>query len=451
MTRVTRSCAAAVVVAAYSLPVGAARLDLPQAVERALADNPALAAIAETRARVAGGIREARADAFPQLALVTAWSQARNPSLLNSPDFESILEQFPGGSFEPSTQELTRAVVEVTQPIWTFGKVGAAIDLAELAAQVAERRITVAELDTAQAVAEAYYRVLASRDALATIEADRQFRRRDLERVESLLAIGEATELERLRAEAAVAEVEPEVARRQGDVSIAETALRRLLALPAGEPLDLVAVAGEPDDAPAVEELVAAGLAARPEIADFELQLEIYDKRHAVTAAEGKPQIEFAGSWGREVRELDNFGDPLYSAWSAGLGLRWEFFDGGRRRGKLEQLASEQRQTALDLEDLRARIGLEIGQAAADYRTARARAAAARSSARVASEALRVARENYEQGIATQTDLLDAQSRATLADTLAVSSYYDALIQASRLARSVGQLPTAGWQAVAEN
>ncbi|KAB2963187.1 MAG: hypothetical protein F9K16_07260, partial [Thermoanaerobaculia bacterium] len=86
-----------------------------------------------------------------------------------------------------------------------------------------------------------------------------------------------------------------------------------------------------------------------------------------------------------------------------------------------------------------------------DYRTARARAAAARSSARVAREALRVARENYEQGVATQTDLLDAQSRSTLADTLAVSSYYDALIQASRLARSVGKLPTAGWQAVVEN
>src|SRR5690606_17186002 len=120
--------------------------------------NPVLAAVAETRRQVAGGIREARADAFPQIALVSSWSQSRSPSLLNSPEFGEILDQFPGASFEPATQELTRAVVEVTQPIWTFGKVGAAIDLAELAASVAEERVTTAELDTAQAVAETYYR-----------------------------------------------------------------------------------------------------------------------------------------------------------------------------------------------------------------------------------------------------------------------------------------------------
>ncbi len=430
--------------------VHAVQLDLPAAVDRAIEANPVLAAVAETRRQVAGGIREARADAFPQIALVSSWSQSRSPSLLNSPDFGEILDQFPGASFEPATQELTRAVVEVTQPIWTFGKVGAAIDLAELAASVAEERVTTAELDTAQAVAETYYRVLAAREGLATIEADREFRLRDLERVSSLLEIGEATELERLRAEAAVAEVEPEVARRQGEVSIVETQLRRLLALPADEPLDLVPVVGEPPVPPSVDELVAAGLDNRSEIDDLELQLEIFDKRRTVTVAEGRPQVEFAGSWGREVRRIDDFSDPLYSAWAASLGLRWELFDGGRRRGQIEQLASERRQTALTLDDLRARIGLEIGQTDADYRTARARAAAARSSALAAREALRVARENYEQGIATQTDLLDAQSRSTLADTLAVTTYYDTLVQASRLARSIGRMPTAGWSLVSE-
>jgi HAE1 family hydrophobic/amphiphilic exporter-1 len=436
---------AALAAAATPSSVAAAELDLPRAVELAFANNPALAAAREVGREVEGGIVEAKADAFPQIALDSSWGQSRSPSLLNSPDFEDIIEQFPGGSFEPSTQELSRAVIEITQPIWTFGKVGAAIDLAELVADAAGAQISTAELDTAAAVAEAYYRLLAAREGLATIEADREFRRRDLERVASLLEIGEATELEQLRAEAALVEVEPEVAARQGQVAVAETTLRRLLALPAGEPLTLVEVGGELADPPAIEALVEAGLASRPELADLDLQVAIYEKRQTITRAEGKPQVEFTGHWGREVREIENVDDPLYSAWAFGVGLRWEFFDGGRRRGQVAQLESQRRQTELRLEDLRATIRLEIDQARTDYRTATARADAARASAAAAREALRVARESYEQGVANQTDLLDAQSRATQAETVAVSSFYEALIQASRLARAVGKLPTAGW------
>jgi outer membrane protein TolC len=227
--------------------------------------------------------------------------------------------------------------------------------------------------------------------------------------------------------------------------------LRRLLALPAGEPLALVGIDGALPEPPASEALVEAGLAARPELTDLELQVAIYEKRETITRAEGKPQVEFTGSWGREVREIENVDDPLYSAWAFGVGLRWEFFDGGRRRGQVAQLESQRRQTELRLEDLRSTIRLEIDQARTDYRTATARAAAARASAAAAREALRVARESYEQGVANQTDLLDAQSRSTQAETVAVSSFYEALIQASRLARAVGKLPTAGWSTSPEN
>ncbi|GMU65535.1 MAG: transporter [Acidobacteriota bacterium] len=442
---------AALAAAVSAPPAAAAELDLPRAVELAFANNPALAAAREVRSQVEGGIVEAKADAFPQIALDSSWGQSRSPSLLNSPDFEDILEQFPGGSFEPSTQELSRAVIEVTQPIWTFGKVRAAIDLAELVADAAGAQVSTAELDTGNAVAEAYYRLLAAREGLTTIEADREFRRRDLERVASLLEIGEATELEQLRAGAALAEVEPEVAARQGQVAVAETTLRRLLALPPGEPLELVEVEQALPEAPAVEPLVEAGLAARPELADLGYQAAIFEKRKTVTRADGKPQVEFTGHWGREVREIENVDDPLYSTWAFGVGLRWEFFDGGRRRGQVAQLESERRQVELQLEDLRARIRLEIDQARSDYQTAIARAAAAEASAAAAREALRVARESYEQGVANQTDLLDAQSRATQAETIAVSSFYEALIQASRLARAVGRLPTAGWSSSPEN
>jgi len=440
----------AVALAALALPAEAATLDLERAIATALERNPGLRAVEETRAQVAGGVVEARADAFPQLALVSSWGRSRNPSLLNSPDFEDILEQFPSG-FEPSEQELSRTVIEVSQPIWTFGKLGAAIDLAEIVVDAAEAQIATARLDTALEVAEAYYAVLGAREGLATVESEREYRRGDLQRVEDLLEIGEATELERLRAVSALAEVEPEVARRQGLVAIAETRLRRALALAPDEPLELEAMARELPAEATREGLFDLAIANRPELADLAAQSDVYAQRKIITNAEGLPQIDFTGSYGREVREFGNFGDPLYSSWAFGVGLRWEFFDGGRRKGQVAQFESQRQQLMLRLEDLRSRVRLEVDQAWTDYRTARARSAAAEISANAAREAVRVARESYEQGVATQTDLLDAQSRAVNAEVLAINSFYEALIQASRLSRNLGRLPTEGWTVATEN
>jgi HAE1 family hydrophobic/amphiphilic exporter-1 len=429
----------------------AVELDLDRSVARALERNPALAAVEELRHQVAGGIREARADAFPQLAAASSWGQSRSPAFLNSPDFEDILEQFPGGAFEPSTQELYRAVVELSQPIWTFGKIGAAIDLAEIAAEAADAQIATARLDTARDAAEAYFGVLAAREGLATIEAESGFRRHDLERVESLLEIGEATELELLRARTSLVEIDPVVARRRGQVQIAESRLRQVLALEPDAELELAPAERELPEPPPIERLLAVALAARPELVDLARQEQAYAKQKQIERADGLPRLDLNGYWGREVRELDNVSDPLYDAWAVSLDLRWEFFDGGRRKGRIAQFESQRQQLALRRADFESRIDLENRQALAAYVTARARAAAARAAASTAREASRVARESYEQGVATQTDLLDAQSRAIAAEVVAVEAFYEALIEAARMARAAGLPPTLDWNRFPES
>ncbi|MGB5892342.1 MAG: TolC family protein, partial [Thermoanaerobaculia bacterium] len=79
-------------------------LELDQVVALALERNPGLQAVEERRDEVQAGVQEAWADAYPQLAFRSSWGRSRNPSLLNSPDFEEIIEQFP--DFSPAVQDL---------------------------------------------------------------------------------------------------------------------------------------------------------------------------------------------------------------------------------------------------------------------------------------------------------------------------------------------------------
>ena len=49
-------------------------------------------------------------------------------------------------------------------------------------------------------------------------------------------------------------------------------------------------------------------------------------------ALDGLPQIDLTGMYGHTVRLFDDIDDSRFKDWAVAIGMRWEFFDGGRRR-----------------------------------------------------------------------------------------------------------------------
>ena len=170
MRRLILTCA---VVVAMAAPRAGAEadpelLDLDRVVELALERNPTLKAVEAQQDEADAAIREAWADVYPQLDLDAGWNQNRNPALLNSPDFDEIIEQFP--DFSPSVQELYNWSIGLSQPLYQAGKIGAGIKLAKLVSQITEALIHTAQRDAGRCASEAYFRVLEAREGLATIE-----------------------------------------------------------------------------------------------------------------------------------------------------------------------------------------------------------------------------------------------------------------------------------------
>lgn len=434
---------AAVVSAA---PVDAIELNLNRTVELALAQNPGLQSAADRREEVASQIRQARADAFPQLTLVSSWDRARNPSLLNSKDFEEFLKQFPDGTFRPAEQTLYTAQVQVSQPLFTWGKIGAAIELAELATRAVGAQIDGAMLDTALSAVRAYLDLRSSRAALRVIELQEEAREAALEVVRARFAAGDATRLELLRAEAALAEVAPAVARTRGAVAVAESALRAVLGLEPGVPISVPDTPEQPPRTlPPSEVLVGAALMNRPELSDLHYQEEARERQRRVIQADGRPNADLTGAYGRQARLADDLTDSLFADWRVGVNLRWELFDGGRRRAQVAQVGSQIRQLRWQQREMRSTVAFQVEQAWHAAVAAAASWQAAEVAARATREASRIARENYEQGVALQADLLDTQQREIEAEVLAVTSFYEALSRHAELNRAVGLLPNEPW------
>ena len=124
----------------------------------------------------------------------------------------------------------------------------------------------------------------------------------------------------------------------------------------------------------------------------------------------------------------------------AGATLSWDVFEWGRTLDALRKRRRERnRRLALDATD--ARIAFDIARGRLDLDAAYEMLAVGASIC-AAEEAHRIQSVRYEQGDATTTDVLDAETelaRARLADASARYDYYIAIVS---LARAEGRLPT---------
>ncbi|MEM8993772.1 MAG: TolC family protein [Acidobacteriota bacterium] len=416
-------------------------LDLERVIALAIEHNAGFRAEQARRAEVEGAVVETAADAWPQVEVVSGWNRSRNPSLLNSPDFDDILEQFP--DFEPGEQELWNLGFTVEQPIWSGGKVRAALDLAKLVVDVTDAQIDTARLDLALEAAVLYYDWLRAERAIATLEAQRLSRRASLDVVEARYELDDATELERLQAVASLAEVAPAVANAEGNRRIAASRLRALLGLAPGSGVRLVdpAEIAAPAEPPPLDILIPLATAHRSELRELDLQLDAFDRQRETTAADGRPQIDLTGAYGHQVRLLDDLGDDLFADWRIGIGMSWSFFVGGRIRGQVAQVDAPRSQAKWRLEALRRQVVAELEAGRSAWATARERLAATEVASSAATEAVRVATESFRLGVALQADLLDAQDRAVAQELAAIEARYDLLLEDARLRRAVGLQP----------
>lgn len=419
-------------------------LDLDNVIQLALDRNPTLKSVEAQQDEANAAIREAWADVYPQLDFIAGWNQNRNPSLLNSPDFDDIIEQFP--DFSPSVTELYNWSVGLSQPLYQAGKIGAGIKLAKLVAQITEALIHTAQLDAGLFASEAYFRVLEAREGLETIEIQKNAREESLAVVQARYDLGEATKLELLQAQAALVELNPAVDTARGAVRVAQVNLRAALNMPLEQDIDVQEFDEPLPDIPTREGALQYALESRPEFTDLELRVEALDKQKKITRADGYPQFDLAGAYGNTSRETGNLTDTEYADWFVAIGLRWSFYDGGRRKAQVAQFDSQQTQLEYQIAALYNQVIQEVENALTEYEAALSRWDAAEISAQVAREANRVAQENYAEGVALQTELLTAQEREISAEVVRVQSYYSARISAARLARAVGVQADAAWR-----
>ncbi len=419
-----------------SEPVLKGNLSLQDAVKLALANNKSLLAVVEEKEIARGRIVESYSGALPEL---TATGRYVRLDEVVSFDIE-------GQNVSLGFEDNYSAGLEVKQPLYRGGAIGAAIRAAAIYACLSDETVRGKVQETIYEVTKAYFEVLlakhlyeANEQALRSAESHRAD-------VKEKLAQGVVSRLDVLRAEVDVSNFKAETIRQDNRVKLAETNLLKSMGVSQESGIvlsgELIYEAVETH----FEEAVRLACENRPDLREAELNVHLQEQALRVARSKYLPEIDlsFNQDWAQpdpHNSTLDEWGD----AWTAGVTVRWPLFDGMKREGRVQREKATLKQKKIRLADTEEQALLEIRQAVLNLRSAAEFVASQDLNQAKAKEAFNLVEIGYREGISSEVEVTDARAAFTKAVGLYYQAVYDHKIARLDLQKAVGTLgPSAG-------
>jgi outer membrane protein len=372
--------------------------------------------VAEYRAGAAdAGASRAQAHRLPTVGFSGSYDFTSEVTTIDLPGVPG----FAGRHITLGDENRYALALGVQMPVFTGGALTAAARAEGAAARAAAYDLEAEKLLVTHEVRAAFFRALGARAGVDVAGAATARLGRHVRYLKGQLEVGAASREMRVQAEAALAEAQRRELLAEDALATAELALGSLL----GRPGERVAPDGGLDE-PLVhdDEIGGAGVGEKPELAAASSRCE--QSRERTRAAKGSlmPSVSAAAAMNYGRPGVDLVQNEWMSWASAGVSVSWTLWDWGARRDEVR--AAEAAAQALEAQTSELNRRLENALA-----VARARLDLAREGLGVAADRLALERQRlelvtgrYDQGMATETELLDAQDDLAEADAAHASS-----------------------------
>jgi outer membrane protein len=409
-----------------------------EAVKLALERNPEVLIAQEEFDELKGKIAEVRSGAYPQVSLQGYGLRLRDPSILNSSSFDEVPKEFKD-ALVPRPSNMFDLGLNIKQPIYNAGKVRTALKLAKESLGEKEAAQEVVRQQVTFRVFQAFNDLLLAEANLDVVSETRQQRLKHLEQARARFNNGVATEIDVLRSEVNVANVEPELIRANNRVRLARAAINNLIVADLEAPTQIEGTLEyRPWPAGSLDEIQRRTLELRPELQAARRQLQQARLTVSLAQAENKLTIDMEGQWGYAVRQLQNVFNNDFSRWNLTFNFKLPLFDSGRKAGLMMQASARFHAAEQRLAQLQNNIRLEVKQAYDDMQSSAKAIAAARLSVSQAEKVLTMMQANYQYGAATTLDVIDSQTALALARNSQIGATYEYEMAKARLRLASG-------------
>ena len=228
---------------------------------------------------------------------------------------------------------------------------------------------------------------------------------------------GLGTVFDTQRAETQLANARQELVSANGSLRTSRRALVRLLGLKDGPtPVPADPIAQLPGWAPSLDRSVEAALTKRPDLAQQRLRAELADRQVAVARAGGGLRTTLSADTDLSTMLQTSDGSPtiFQQAFSYGyrvLGtLQYPLFNNGAVDNAVKQAEANRLGADLSVADLIADVRLRVERAYFLFESSRQNVETSALELESAKIGLRSARDRFNAGVGTQTEVIDAEN-----------------------------------------
>jgi outer membrane protein len=404
-------------------------LTVEQAVGLALANHPAVVAAQEALQAAEARIETSRSPFYPDVSFGGSYAR-----IAPVPEFV-----IPGlGSEKLAPDNNYDIYLGVRQLVYDFGRTEASVDLARSGRNAAADHVDQVKFNLAYRTISVFNSILILRAAVGVLEDQIRDLGQHLDVSRKKVRAGTATDFDVLTTRVRIAAAENDLIDAATGLDAQEIAFRQLTGLPDGASFG---IRGEFTRRPVELDssvAVAAAFERRPEIVGAQDAERSAALQVRLVSLGDRPSVGVSLNSGFMNGYPDNL-NQLKANYAAGVHIQVPVFNGFRTRNMRLEAEANLRSVSARTEDLRRQVSAEVNQAISRTRAAWEKTLNAEVLVRQAEDAVSMAEIKYQAGVATNLDVLDAETTLTQARLTHLRALYAYSISLVEFDRATGR------------
>jgi len=409
-------------------------LTLDEAVQLGIQNSKNLKIDAAKIEEATADLLEAKNRQLPELKVSGSYMYLPNKPNMNI--------KLPGlsseGGSSPEIHQVLYGSANLSVPIYSGGRIKYGIQSAKYLVEASKLTTENDKTAIAYNVAQAYNNLFKANQSIKVLEENLTASQKRDETFFKLENNGVIARNDRLKANLQTSNIELQLLEAKNNYNIANINMDLLLGLPETTEIEVDQnYIEEGEDVKPVDFYVNAAKENRKDLQALDKQRQAAALGTKAAKAENLPSIAFTG--GYVAADIPKF-LTIYNAVNVGVGISYNLSNIWKENSAYKQSKAREMQLSATNELLNDNIKLDVNREYQNTDYSKKRIAVFEKSAEQANENYRITKNKYDNGLATMTELLDADAAQIEANVGVINAKADAALAYRKLLQTTGTL-----------
>lgn len=409
------------------------QLTLDEAVQLGIQNSKNLKIDAAKIEEATADLLEAKNRQLPELKVSGSYMY-----LPTKPTVDLKISTGSGGAGSPEVHQVAYGSVNLSVPIYSGGKIKYGIQSAKYLVEASKLSTENDKIAIAYNVAQAYNNLFKANQSIKVLEENLTASQKRDETFLKLENNGVIARNDRLKANLQTSNIELQLLEAKNNYNIANINMDLLLGIPETTEIEVDQnYIDEGSEVKTVDYYVNEAKENRKDLQALAQQRKAAALGTKSAKAENLPSIAFTG--GYVAADIPKF-LTVYNAVNVGVGISYNLSNIWKENSSLRQSQAREQQLAANDELLNDNIKLDVNREYQNTDYSKKRIAVYEKAAEQANENYRITKNKYDNGLATMTELLDADAAQISSNVGVINAKADAALAYRKLLQTTGTL-----------